>query len=290
MSRGGSTFVIVHGGVAGSPKEQLASLDPALPPAVAAASALDAVEIAVAALEDEPLLNAGYGSVLDLEGRLEMDAGIADGHTGRAAGVANVTVRHPISLARRVLDETPHVFISGRGAMMLARDMEVLDDSTPAQRERWEKARAAGVLESHHFGDPEYVDTVGAVALDGEGRLAAGSSTGGVFGKMPGRVGDAPIFGAGIYASEEVAVVGTGVGELFLLTLAALRAGRLVEDGATPQEGCEHTIEFLGTKQKLSAGLLALDRQGRWGAAYRGAFWQVAGPTGTLEAVCVGGI
>lgn len=146
------------------------------------------------------------------------------------------------------------------------------------------------MLEAHHFGDPEYVDTVGAVGLDKFGHLAAASSTGGVFGKMTGRVGDAPIFGAGIYASEDVAVVGTGVGELFLLTLASLRAGRLVEEGVEPQDACEQTIEFLGTKQKLSAGLLALDRRGGWGAAYRGAFWQVVGPEGPLEAVCLGGV
>lgn len=283
-------FVLVHGGVAGTIKESKVSLDDALRPALDASTALDAVELAVAALEDDPLLNAGYGSVLDREGRLEMDAGIADGSTGRAAGVANVTVRHPINLARRVLEQTPHVFVVGRGAMELASGMDILEDSTPAQRARWEKARAEGVLESHHFGEPEYVDTVGAVALDADGRLAAGSSTGGVFGKMTGRVGDAPIFGAGIYASEAVAVVGTGVGELFLLTLASLRAGRLVEDGASPQDACEQTIEFLGTRHKASAGLLALDREKHWGAAYRGAFWQVAGPQGPLEAVCVGGV
>ncbi|HEX2241525.1 MAG TPA: isoaspartyl peptidase/L-asparaginase [Actinomycetota bacterium] len=283
-------FVIVHGGVAGTLKESQASLDRALPESLTAASALDAVELAVAALEDDPLLNAGYGSVLDREGRLEMDAGIADGSTGRAAGVANVTVRHPITLARRVLEQTPHVFIAGRGAMELGAGMEILEDSTPAQRARWDKARAEGVLAAHHFGDPEYVDTVGSVALDAQGRLAAGSSTGGVFGKMTGRVGDAPIFGAGIYASEAVAVVGTGVGELFLLTLASLRAGRLVEEGAAPQAACEQTIEFLGSRQKVSAGLLALDRESRWGAAYRGASWQVSGPHGPLDPVCIGGV
>jgi beta-aspartyl-peptidase (threonine type) len=277
--------VFVHGGVSGLEKE-LPSLGDSVMAALDAAAALDAVEAAVVTLEDNPLLNAGYGSVLTIDGTIEMDAGVADGATGACGAVANVTVTHPIRLARRVLEQTPHVLLAGAGAMALGDDMPMLDDTTPEQRRRWEAAKRAGTLAPSRYGAPEHVDTVGAVALDAQGRLAAGSSTGGVFGKLPGRVGDAPIFGAGLYASESVAVVGTGVGELFLETLACLRVALLVEDeDADPQDACERVIRWLGRRRSVSAGLLALDRSGRVGAAFRGGSLAVEGPQGPLEAV-----
>jgi beta-aspartyl-peptidase (threonine type) len=235
-------------------------------------------------LEDDPRLNAGYGAVLNLLGEIELDAGIAEGATGRVGGVANVGVRHAISLARKLMEETPHVLLTGHGARDLGADMEQLTSSSPQQHERWEQAKRDGLLTRLSYGSPEFVDTVGAVALDDHGHLAAGSSTGGVFGKMRGRVGDAPIFGAGIYADERVAVVGSGVGELFLTTLACARVASAVERGATPQEACEEVIHYLGTKAKTSAALLALDSEGNGGAAYRGGSWAVAGPAGAFEA------
>lgn len=275
----------MHGGVSGVARSSLPSLSHSLADAVGAATALDAVERAVMALEDDPQLNAGYGSVLDRAGGLDLDAGIADGSTGRAAGVAYVTVRHPISLARRVLQETPHVLLTGAGAMEFAAGMELLDGTTPEQRARWEKARASGKLALDRYGRPEHVDTVGAVALDADGRLAAGSSTGGVFGMMPGRVGDSPIFGAGTYASVVVAVVGTGVGEVFLESLACFRVAARVLDGLNPQSACEAVIEDLGKRSPLSAGLLALGRDGALGAAFRGGSWTVEGPDGPVDPV-----
>ena len=210
-------------------------------------------------------------------------SGIADG-TGRTAGVANVYVRHPISLARRVLEETPHVLVTGEGATAFGADMET-SDPTPEQLERWEKASEAGELSPENYGAPEHVDTVGAVVLDDAGHLAAGSSTGGVFGKLPGRVGDAPIFGAGIYASSDAAVIGTGVGELFLQTLACARVGLLIESGTDPQAACEEIVRFLGTKEDTAAGLLALDAKGRVGAAFRGGSWAVEGVDGPIQPV-----
>lgn len=272
----------MHGGVAGRPKET-PDLGYAVDAGVAAARALDAVEAAVMQLEDDPRLNAGFGATLGSDGSLELDAGIAC--AGRCGGVANVRVRHPISLARRVLEHTPHVLVTGPGAVALGRDMEVLDDTSPAQRERWERALALGRLEGDRFGAPEHVDTVGAVALDQTGVLAAGSSTGGVFGKLRGRVGDAPVFGAGVYATGEVAVVGTGVGELFLEMMASARVGRAVEDGLTPQDACEWVIGLLGQREEVAAGLLAIDGDGRAGAAFRGASWSVWGPAGRVDAV-----
>ena len=282
MSR---TIVLVHGGVSGVVQERLPDLGAAVGAAARHDRALDAVEAAVMALEDHPELNAGYGAVLNRRGELELDAGIADGSTGAGAGVGNVRVRHAISLARRVLEETPHVLVTGTGAMELADGMELLEDTTPEERIRWERARAEGGLDLGDFGQPEHVDTVGAVVRDGDGALAAGSSTGGVFGKLPGRVGDSPIFGAGYYASGSAAVVGTGVGEFFVLTLASYRCGALIESGADPQRACEQVITHIAEAGGASAGLLALDNGGRVGAAYRGGSWSVAGPDGPIDAV-----
>ncbi len=251
-------------------------------------SALSAVEAAITRLEDDPELNAGYGAVLNANGDLELDAGIADGSTGALGAVAAVAVRNPISLARAVLEHTPHVLMAGEGAGRLARELglDPLEDTTASQRARWLESLTQESLGGTGFGAPEQVDTVGAVVLDERGRLCAGSSTGGVAGQLPGRVGDSPVFGAGFYASKGAAVTGTGVGELFVETLASLRAGRLIETGADPQEACEAIIELLGRRRgDAAAGLLALDGDGRVGAAFRGASWSVAGPEGVVDAV-----
>lgn len=278
-------IVYVHGGVSGLPKDELPPLDDFVAAGTAEVGAVDAVEQAVMALEDDPRFNAGFGAVLNIEGGLELDAGIADGAGGRVGAIANVRVRHPISLARRVMEDTPHVLITGSGAQALGADMETLDDTSPDERARWAKTKAAGELDPSRFGSAEYVDTVGAVALGDSGDLAAGSSTGGVFAKLPGRVGDAPIFGAGVYASSGAAVVGTGVGEIFLENLAALRAGQLIEDGVHPQQACERIIRLVGERSDTAAGLLALDASGRAGAAFRGGSWAVGGPAGAVGAV-----
>ncbi|HYP24920.1 MAG TPA: isoaspartyl peptidase/L-asparaginase, partial [Actinomycetota bacterium] len=231
------SVVFVHGGVAGVAKTERVSLARGVELGVAHERALDAAEAAVVALEDDPRLNAGYGAVLNLAGEVELDAGISDGFAGRSGGVGNVRVAHPISLARKVLEETPHVLLTGEGAASFGREMEPVEIA-PEELRRWEEARAEGRLDVARFGDPVEVDTVGAVALGAGGDLAAASSTGGVFGKMPGRMGDSAIFGAGHYASKAAAVVGTGVGEMFLETLACARAGMLIEAGAHPQEAC----------------------------------------------------
>ena len=281
--------VYVHGGVSGAAR-RARDLSSAVAAGRSATSALEAVERAVRELEDDPELNAGYGAVLNDAGELELDAGIADGSSGATGAVAGVAVRHPISLARAVLERTPHVLLAGAGAARLGAELglELLEDTTPAQRARWRETirrKAEGVS----FGAPEHVDTVGAVALDEDGRLAAGSSTGGVAGQWPGRVGDSPLFGAGFFASGSAAVVGTGVGELFVETLACLRAGLLMEQGASPPEACEKVITLVTSRRpEAAAGLLALDSKGRAGAAYRGESWPVAGNDGAPPAVRLG--
>jgi beta-aspartyl-peptidase (threonine type) len=183
------------------------------------------------------------------------------------------------------MTETPHVLMAGRGAMELAAGLPLLERTTSEQERR--HAAAAEEDRLADYADPEFVDTVGAVALDDGGRLAAGSSTGGVFGKLPGRVGDSAIPGAGTYASETAAVVGTGVGEAFLETLACFRVARLIEEGVSAQEACERIVRFIVERRDVSAGLLALSRNGEVGAAFRGGAWAVAGGSGPVAAVQV---
>ena len=274
--------LFVHGGVSGLEKETLPDLSRAIRAGSGAATAVEMAEAAVMILEDDPALNAGRGAVLDATGAVSLDAGIADGTAASFGAVAGVTVEHPIRLARRVMETTPHVLMIGAGAMALAGDMPSVV-VTEERRAQWERARAKGDLSPDAYGTPEKVDTVGAVAIDRNGNLAAASSTGGVFGKLPGRVGDSPIFGAGFYASTNAAVVGTGVGELFLETLACARAGTLIEGGAAPQEACEEVIAFLGSRASTSAGILAIDASGGYGCAYRGGSLSVFGPEGRIE-------
>ncbi len=276
------TLVFVHGGVSGLPKNP-----PEIGHALAGTadlSAVDAVERAVTALEDDPSLNAGFGAVLNRTGEVELDAGIALGSSGEVGAVACVDVKNPIRLARIVLEDTPHVLLAGKGAQQLAREhgLPELGDSTPEQRDRWAAALAAGEFVTGNYGQPEHVDTVGAVAVDATGNVAAGSSTGGVFGKLPGRVGDSPIFGAGFYASPRVAVVGTGVGEVYLENLACLRVAELVEQGTAVQKACERVVARLARTRAAAAGLVAVDSDGRLGAAYCGGSWGVWGPQGSI--------
>lgn len=281
--------VYVHGGVSGTSKTSRRSLGYAVEAGSSAGVALDAVERAVCALEDDPKLNAGYGATLDREGGLELEAGLVDGASGRCGAIAGVRVRNPIAAARLVLEHTPHVLLAGEGAIAFAQahGLEPLEDTSPEVRAKWEEARDQGSMAPEHYGSPSQVDTVGAVALDDSGRLCAGSSTGGVLGKLRGRIGDSPLFGAGVYASPQGAVVGTGVGELFVETLACFRAGNSIERGAHPQEACEEVIALLGERRRTSAGLLALDSAGRHGAAFRGGSWSVDGPEGPVQATLV---
>jgi len=281
------TLVYVHGGVSGLPKTP-ADIAHALS-GCAELPPLEAVERAVTALEDDPALNAGYGAVLNRAGEVELDAGIAQGSSGEVGAVACVNVKNPIRLARVVLETTPHLLLAGRGAEQLAeeRGLARLEDTTSEQRRRWSAARDAGELVPGAYAQPEHVDTVGAVAVDKTGHVSAGSSTGGVFGKLPGRVGDSPVFGAGFYASPLVAVVGTGVGEVFLQNLACLRVAQLTEDGASVQKACESIVAKLASTGAAAAGLLAVDSEGHLGAAYCGGSWGVWGPDGQVTAAKV---
>ncbi|WP_337024176.1 MULTISPECIES: isoaspartyl peptidase/L-asparaginase family protein [unclassified Pantoea] len=244
-------------------------------------SALDAVTEAVRLLEECPLFNAGKGAVFTHQGTHELDASIMDGRTLDVGAVAGVSqIRNPILAARKVMENSPHVLFIGAGAEAFAAEQgleQVAPDffSTP---ERWEQLQRAlssqqmvldhdGAAQSHSD-DPLDPDrkfgTVGAVALDLQGNLAAATSTGGMTNKQVGRVGDSPLVGAGCYANNEtVAVSCTGTGEVFIRTLAAYDVSAQMEyGGRSLQQATANVIHDKVQELEGSGGLIAVDRHG----------------------------
>jgi L-asparaginase / beta-aspartyl-peptidase len=230
-------------------------------------SALDAVEAAVRALEDNPQFNAGTGSYLTSEGNIEMDAGIMDGEKFRVGAVTGIElIKNPIVLARKVL-ESPQVLLSGRGAQLFAleRGMTLCTRKellTEQVYTRWQHKRAALVEEKE-----QQHGTVGAVALDSAGHLAAATSTGGTMNKPPGRIGDTPLVGCGFYADRYAGVSCTGYGEDFVRLLIARRAAEYVAQGSSAQLAAKNAIAFLGMHAKGTGGLIIIDAQGHVGFA-----------------------
>jgi L-asparaginase / beta-aspartyl-peptidase len=247
----------------------------------AGASALDVVEQAVRDLEDFPLFNAGHGAVLNADGVAELDAAIMDGRSRAAGAIAGAkTPTHPITLARAVMERTEHVLLVGEGADRLARDCAI-EQSPPeyfitAERaEQQRRAAASGRVTLDH--DPLYLvpdpadktGTVGAVARDAHGHLAAATSTGGMTNKHPGRVGDTPIIGAGTWAEDlSCAVSATGHGEFFLRSALAFDVhARMVYGSADLANACAGA---LGRVAELggTGGLIAIDRDGHIDLSY----------------------
>ncbi|HWR38512.1 MAG TPA: isoaspartyl peptidase/L-asparaginase [Patescibacteria group bacterium] len=233
-------------------------------------SALDAVEAAVLSMEDNPLFNCGKGSVFNSEGFHEMDASIMDGNTlACGAGAGLKTVRNPIRLARRVMEHSPHVFLAGAGAEEFARlqGLELVAPdyfSVEKRRAQWLEARRNDQIQVDHDSPavPEKMGTVGAVARDCQGRLAAATSTGGVTNKKFGRVGDSPVIGAGNYAdSRTCAVSCTGKGEEFIRIAAAFDVhARMCYQGVSLQQAAETVIhDCLKTGD---GGLIAVGHDG----------------------------
>ena len=229
-------------------------------------SSLDAVEAAVRVLEDDPLFNAGKGSVFTAEGRNELDASIMDGRTRKAGAATGVThTKNPIVLARAVMEKSPHVMLSGPGAdeFSLQQGLEQVDPSYFRTEERWQQylqwrdKHGALVDRTHAYG------TVGAVARDQAGHLAAATSTGGITGKRWGRVGDSPIIGAGTYAEDKLcAVSATGDGEFFIRASAARQVrDRIAWHGESVQAAANSTISDIGSLGGEGA-LVAIDAQG----------------------------
>jgi beta-aspartyl-peptidase (threonine type) len=223
-------------------------------------AALDAATEAVVALEDNPLFNAGTGSVLNLHGDVEMDAGVATGHDLRFGAVAAIRrVRNPVLAARSVLERSGHVLLAGAGALQFARAQGFgdYDPITAEARAEWQRAGADARL-----------GTVGAVALDSDGRLAAATSTGGTLLKLRGRVGDAPLPGAGTYATAYAAVSATGKGELMMRVLAARTICELVESGLAVQDAVNRLLASMRETVGADAGFIAIGRDGSIGFAH----------------------
>lgn len=305
MSDAKKWALALHGGAGGIPRDEPAenvrryravlSSALALGQAMLEAgdSALNVVEAVVIKLENDPMYNAGRGSVLTRDGTVEMDAAIMDGRTLACGAVAAVkTVRNPVSLARSVMEHTPHVLLAGDGA-------EAFADQVGAERaeadyfrverrvEQWRRMQGKQAVMRDH--DAPEVDgehgTVGCVALDMRGNLAAATSTGGMTNKMPGRVGDTPMIGAGTYAdNRSCAVSCTGTGEQFMRHVAAFQVAALMEHGGrTLQEAAETVIH---RRMKVGdGGLIAIDREGHIVMPYSsgGMFRAAADFTGRAE-------
>ncbi|MFN8471442.1 MAG: isoaspartyl peptidase/L-asparaginase [Anaerolineae bacterium] len=240
----------------------------------AGGNALDAVEAAIVALEDDPTFDAGTGSFLNAAGQVELDAGIMDGATLSAGAAAAVhRVRNPIVLARRVL-ESEHVLVVGIGATRFAEAAGVPlcseDDLViERERERWDTLRKEKRnLTDVAFG-PKTLSTVGAVAMDAQGNIAAATSTGGTLNKLPGRVGDVPLVGSGFYADNEAGgASSTGWGESIMRVVLAKHAVDLMSAGVAAPEAAQRAIEILARKVQGIGGIILLDHEGRVGHAY----------------------
>ncbi|SNY76731.1 beta-aspartyl-peptidase [Enterobacter sp. CC120223-11] len=238
------------------------------------ASALDVVTEAVRLLEECPLFNAGTGAVFTADETHELDACVMDGYSLHAGSVAGVKhLRNPILAARLVLEQSPHVLLIGEGAERFAVDhgMESVSNdffSTPERLAQLRQVQAAGNMQLDHGGAPldenTKMGTVGAVALDLAGNLAAATSTGGMTNKLPGRVGDSPLPGAGCYANNaSVAVSCTGTGEVFIRALAAYDISALMEySDLSLHDACERVVMEKLPALGGSGGLIAVDREG----------------------------
>ncbi|WP_036222581.1 isoaspartyl peptidase/L-asparaginase family protein [Mesoaciditoga lauensis] len=281
--------IIIHGGAGKVKEKDPQEVEKGMKNAVEAGlkvlreggRALDAVEAAVNVLEDDPLFNAGTGSVLTFDGEVEMDAAVAYGPNldfGAVAGVKNI--RHPISLAKKVMEKTDHVLLAGNGANDFAKLMgfEYHDPITQKRKEQWEKYRKQFIngdykdwpkLRKLFQEHPEFLHgTVGAVAVDSHGECAAATSTGGVFLKLLGRVGDTPIPGAGTYATPFGAASSTGLGEGMMRVLITKVAADFLRMGLDAPHAAEAVLNYLDNTVGTEAGIIIVDRHGEVGMAH----------------------
>ena len=288
--------LLIHGGAWAMPDAEIAAHQRGIRSALEAGygvlgrggTAVAAVEAAVAVMEDDETFDAGRGSFLTRDGRVQMDALLMDGASLRAGGVACVErLRNPIRAARLVMDESPHIYFAGAGAERFARQhgmalCDNMDLVTPREQQRLYAAQAAelkgeadttfsGRLTSHPLPSDRVTshDTVGAVALDCFGNLAAGTSTGGTLNKAPGRVGDSSLIGCGCYADNQSAAVSlTGWGEPIMKLVLGKWAVDRVAAGASPQEAAEAAIAYLYDRLGGFGGVILLGPDGRLGLAH----------------------
>ncbi len=291
--------LIVHGGAWDIPDESVDACKAGCQRALAAGwsilssggSALDAVEAAIVALEDDPVFDAGFGSHLTLDGHVECDAIVMDGATLRAGSVTTLRhIRNPIRLARQVLENCPHMMLAGEGAERFAVEQGLTlcapeELIAEAERDAWLKCSSSKHAVAHHRGHEQ--GTVGAVALDRDGRLFAATSTGGTCCKLPGRVGDSPLIGCGCYADVEAGGVScTGYGEAIMKVVLAKTAAdflrrpvgsdpnpspSILPKPSTPDVAslaAREAVGILANRTHATGGLILLDRKGNPGFAF----------------------
>jgi beta-aspartyl-peptidase (threonine type) len=248
-------------------------------------TSLSAVEAAIRIMEDSPLFNAGKGSVFTNDGKNEMDASIMDGKNLMAGSVAGVrTIKNPITAAKTVMEKSPHVMMTGKGADQFAKEkgLEIMDTSYFYDEKRWKQLQKAKEEEKQkldHSDTTGYIEsfrtdykfgTVGAVALDIYGNIAAGTSTGGMTNKRFGRVGDSPIIGAGTYASNNSCAVScTGHGEYFIRAAVAHDISALVEyKGMTVEQAAKEVVMKKLVKMGAEGGVIVLDAKGNFSMVF----------------------
>jgi L-asparaginase / beta-aspartyl-peptidase len=281
--------LIVHGGAWDIPDEAVRACNEGCRNALGAGwsilasggSALEAVEAAVIALEDDPVFDAGFGSHLNADGKVECDAIVMDGATLRAGAAAGLQrLKNPIRLARKILEECPHMMLAGEGAerfanassLVLCKPEELVSEAAWEAFRRCSKDEHAAI---HHRGHEQ--GTVGAVALDREGRLFAATSTGGTCCKLPGRVGDSPLIGCGCYADSQAGGVScTGYGEAIMKIVMAKTAVDFLrrdssneeEKRAVAQQAVQNAVQLLAKRGRGTGGLILLDRFGTPASAF----------------------
>jgi len=237
-------------------------------------SALKAVEEAVVVMEDDDTFDAGLGSFLTADGKVQMDALIMDGGTMRAGGVGCVErIRNPIRAARLILSESPHVYFVGEGAEQFAAQLgiQLIDNRElviDRERKRLAEAKAKAAAGERDLTFAGH-DTVGAVALDGNGHLAAATSTGGTINKTPGRVGDSSLIGCGCYADDQSGAVScTGWGEPIMKLVLGKWATDRIATGSVPELAAREAIGYLNSRLDGHGGMILLDARGRYGIAH----------------------
>lgn len=272
--------LIVHGGATTIPKTETQAYKNGCFKAVSAGwdvlnrggTAMDAVEVAVRALEADETYNAGYGSVLNRVGEVEMDAAIMDGATLNAGAVGAIQgVRHPVSVARLLLNEET-VFLTGPGARCFAESQgaelcEARSMISAKQQQKWIQSQK-WTTDNKAKSDAAGCDTVGCVALDAHGNLAAATSTGGISKKPPGRVGDSPLIGSGLYADDELGACSfTGDGDKILRLVMAKTSLDLLRDNLLPDEAAQRALQIMSRRVGGQAGCILIDPAGHigWG-------------------------
>jgi beta-aspartyl-peptidase (threonine type) len=306
--------LIVHGGAWDIPDDAVEACQSGCQRALTAGwsvlngggSALDAIEAAIVVLENDPVFDAGFGSHLNLDGKVECDAIVMDGASLRAGAAAALQrIRNPIRLARKILETCPHMMLVADGAERYAKanGISLCDNKeliSPAEWAAWQQCKKDAHAAEHHRGHEQ--GTVGAVAIDSAGALFAATSTGGTCCKLPGRVGDSPLIGCGCYADAEAGgVSSTGYGEAIMKVVMAkaavdrLRraaestsATKTANSSSRAMQVAEQTIAELARRTKATAGLILLDRDGNPGFAFntpRMAYGYVAADGGFITGV-----